>query len=175
MICMGIKMQKKKKHPFLIALLWVAFIALVAGIMYLSFQNGTKAKAIGDQLVEYIADIQYPNKEMSVQEKETLTYEVRQAGRVLAFFMIGIIGTITIHVSCKKCNWIIKTSVTAMILVAIAYFTEKLKVYIPSRHYNYEEMLMSIIAVIVGFALVSLITLTAQTLKGVVRLMTAVH
>lgn len=168
-------MQKKKKHPILTALLWMVFIAMVAGIIYLSFQSGTKAKAIGDQLVEYIAEIQYPNQELSVSEMETLTYGVRQTGRVLAFFLIGIMGTITIHVSCKKCSWIIKTSVTAMVLVAIAYFTEKLKVYIPSRHYNYEEMLMSIIAVVVGFALVSLITLTAQALKGVVRLMTAVH
>ena len=60
-----------------------------------------------------------------------------------------------------------------MILVAIAFLTERLKEYIPSRHYSYEEMMVSIVAVILGFALVSVITLILHTVKGVFRQRTA--
>lgn len=168
-------MQEKKKHPVIIFLLWITFIITVAGVVYLSFQSGAEAKEFSLKLMETVADIQYPGGGVTQQEMDTLTYEVRQAGRVFAFFFIGILGTVTIHVSCEKCNWVVKTSITAMVLVAIAYFTEKLKVYIPSRHYDYEEMLISILAVVVGFILVSIITLTFHALKGFFRLIAAVH
>lgn len=168
-------MQEKKKHPVIIFLLWITFIITVAGVAYLSFQSGAETKLFGQQLIETVADIQYPDGAATRQEMDTLIYEVRQAGRVFAFFFIGILGTVTIHVSCRKCNWIVKTSITAMVLVAIAYFTEKLKIYIPSRHYDYEEMLISILAVVVGFILVSIITLTFHALKGFFRLIAAVH
>lgn len=168
-------MQEKKKHPVISFLLWITFIITVAGVVYLSFQSGAETKLFGQQLIETVADIQYPEGGVTQQEMDTLTYEVRQMGRVFAFFFIGILGTVTIHVSCKKCNWVVKTSITAMVLIAIAYFTEKLKVYIPSRHYDYEEMLISILAVVVGFILVSVITLTFHALKGFFRLLAAVH
>lgn len=155
--------------------MWGCFLAAVAVVVYLSFQDGEKAKAMGEQFISYLARRRYPGREATTQEILTLTYEFRQIGRVCAFFIIGILGTAAIHISCGKRNWFVKTGITAGMLVAIAYFTEKLKIYIPTRHYSYEEMMLSIVSVIMGFMLVSVVTLTFQALKGFFRLVAAVH
>lgn len=167
-------MRKRKKWPLVLAL-WIIFIFLVACVTYLSFQNGEDAKELGKQVIVQIAESQHSGEAVTQEELDALTYEIRQHGRIIAFVLIGIIGTITIHVSCRKDNWLIKTAITAVVLVAIAYLTEKLKIYIPSRHYSYEEMLVSISAVIVGFSVVSVITLAFKIIKGFYRLMTASH
>lgn len=167
---MGVGMEKRKRWP-IILMLWLVFILLVAGVAYLSFQNGEDAKLLGRQIIVKMFEARHPQQKATAQELDAFTYMVRQNGRALAFLLIGIIGTLTIHISCRKCNWFVKTIITACILVAIAYLTEKLKIYIPTRHYSYEEMLLSLAAVTVGFMLVSVITLTARALKGFFRLM----
>ena len=89
--------------------------------------------------------------------------------------MIGIVGTITIHISFYKSNWLARTTITAVVLVGIAYLTEWLKKYIPSRHYSFEEMMVSILAVIVGFVFVSVVTFVFKAVKGFFRLIMAGH
>lgn len=170
----GIGMKKKGKR-LLVQILWLFFIITTAGIAYLSFQNGEEAKRMGDQLILQLAQNINHEQNVSAAELSALTYDIRQGGRALAFFVLGIIGTAAVHVSCPKWNWGIKTVVTAFVLLAIAFITERVKVYIPSRHYSYEEMLISITAVIIGFLAVSLITLTVSALKGFFRLMAASH
>lgn len=170
----GIRMKKKEKR-LLVQLLWLFFIITAAGITYLSIQNGEEAKKLGEQFILQLAQNINHKQNVSAAELNALTYDIRQGGRALAFFVLGIIGTAAVHVSCPKWNWGIKTIVTAFVLLAIAFLTEKVKIYIPSRHYSYEEMLISITAVIVGFLAVSLITLTVSALKGFFRLMAASH
>lgn len=167
-------MRKKKKWPVVLAL-WTIFIFLVACVGYLSFQNGEDAKKLGMQVIVQIAESQHSGEAVTQEELDALTYEIRQKGRIIAFVLIGIVGTITIHVSCRKDNWLIQTAITAVVLVGIAYLTEKLKIYIPSRHYSYEEMLVSISAVIVGFSVVSIISLAFRIVKRFYRLMSASH
>ena len=156
-------------------MLWVIFILLVACVTYLSFQNGEDAKAFGRELIVQAAQMQNSGGELTQKDLDAFTYEIRQTGRIVIFVLIGIVGTITIHVSCKKDNWLIQTALTAVVLVGIAYLTEKLKIFIPSRHYSYEEMLISISAVIVGLAFVSVITLAYKVIKSVLRFLTAGH
>ena len=167
-------MKKRRRWPVVLAL-WMIFISLVGCVTYLSFQNGDDARELGKQMIMHIAETQNSGESVTQKQLDALTYEIRQGGRIIAFLLIGIIGTITIHVSCKKNNWLLQTTITAMVLVAIAYFTEKLKIYIPSRHYSYEEMLISISAVIVGFSVVSVITLVFKAVKGFFKLMMASH
>lgn len=173
---MGYYMREKKKHPVLIVFLWICFIAAIGIVAYLSFQNGAQAKALGRRFIQYVADRRYSGRKATDEEMLNLTYEIRQAGRMVAFFLIGIWGTMTIHVSFRKCSWVLKTGITAMLLLAVAYLTEKLKIYIPSRHYSYEEMMLSIAAVSMGFLMVSVIILCFHILKGFFRFLeTAVH
>ena len=167
-------MKNKKRWPFILAL-WIVFGLLVAGVAYLSFQNGEDAKLLGKQVITKLAEVQYSSQEISENDMNAFTYMIRQNGRIIAFLLIGIVGTITIHVSCAKCNWLIRTCITAVILVAIAYLTEKLKIYIPTRHYSYEEMLVSMASAAAGFILVSAVTLTVKAVKGFFRLMAACH
>ena len=47
----------------------------------------------------------------------------------------------------------------AGILLMIAWITEKCKIYLPTRHYSQDEMMISIAAAMLGFSIVSLITL----------------
>ncbi len=167
-------MGKKKRWP-LVLLFWLMFIVLVAGVAYLSFQNGEDAKQLGKSMITRLAEAQHPQGALTDQEMNDFTYMIRQNGRVIAFLMIGIVGTITIHISCSKCNWFVKTCITILILVAIAYLTEWLKIYIPSRHYSAEEMMISMMAVITGFIVVSAATLMIRIVKGFFRLVTADH
>lgn len=167
--------MKKSKRNAIVPILWIFFAMTAAGIAYLSFQNGEEAKKLGEQFILYLAQNIKHNQNVSAAELSAFTYDIRQGGRALAFLFLGIIGTAAVHLSCPKWNWVAKTVFTAGILLAIAFLTEKLKVYIPSRHYSYEEMLISITAVIAGFLAVSLITLTVSVLKGFFRLMAASH
>ncbi|MCI9664675.1 MAG: VanZ family protein [Lachnospiraceae bacterium] len=166
---MGYKTQKNKNHPVIAVMLWVCFLTAVAVVTYLSFQDGEESKSLGMHLIQYVADQKYPEQNASQVQMDSLIYQIRQFGRKGMFFVIGILGTMAIHFSFKKCNWVIKTGITAVILVAIAFLTERMKEFIPSRHYSYEEMMVSIVAVILGFALVSVITLILHTLRGVFR------
>lgn len=95
---MGKGRKKNNRWP-LILFLWVVFISLVAGVAYLSFQNGEDAKLIGEQLVNKLTETSYLQKGDTEEEMLTLTFFVRQFGRFFAFLLIGIVGTLTIHVS----------------------------------------------------------------------------
>lgn len=167
--------MKKTKRNAIVPILWIFFTVTAAGIAFLSFQNGEEAKRLGEQFILHLARNINHKQNVSVAELSALTYDIRQGGRALAFLILGIVGTAAVHLSCPKWNWAVRTISTAVILLVIAFLTEKLKVYIPSRHYSYEEMLISITAVIVGFLAVSLIMLTISALKGFFRLMAASH
>ncbi|MBO5056947.1 MAG: VanZ family protein [Lachnospiraceae bacterium] len=166
-------MQEKKNHPVIVAMLWICFLAAISLVAYLSFQNGEDAKEVGKSAIQLIAQQNSSGNGVSQQDIDTLTYIIRQAGRTGAFFVIGILGTLAVYVSFKKWNWFLKGGITAAVLIGFAYLTEKLKIFIPSRHYNYDEMMLSIIAVIAGFALVTVITLIFCAMKRISRLLAA--
>ena len=161
-------MKKRKRWPIVLAL-WGIFIFLVAAVAYLSFQNGEDARILGKQMMTQVAQIQHQDQNMTQVQMDELIYQLRQSGRVLIFVLIGMVGTLTIHVTFSRSSWLLQTSLTAVILVGIAYFTEKLNIYIPSRHYSYEEMMISIASVIVGFVLVSVITLVYRAIKNILK------
>ena len=167
-------MKEKRKWPIVLAW-WIIFISLVALVAYLSFQNGEDAKELGKQTILQFAESQNAGGVLTQEYLDMLTYKIRQSGRVIAFIVIGIVGTITIHVSFLKSSWLTQTTITAVILVGIACLTEWLKRYIPSRHYSYEEMLVSIFSVIIGFTVVSVATLVFKAVKGFFRLVMAGH
>ncbi|MCI7041348.1 MAG: VanZ family protein [Lachnospiraceae bacterium] len=168
---MGSVMYNKKSHPVLIIFLWICFLSVVGMVAYLSFQSGEDARAFGKQLIQYGAEKVYQEDSVSEAELLGFTYLIRQSGRVLAFFLIGVLGTLTIQLSFPKWNWLIKTIFTAALLMTIACLTERLKIYIPSRHYSYEEMVYSIIATGAGFLLVTLFTLLFHIMKGFFKLL----
>lgn len=162
-------MYNKKSHPVLIIFLWICFLSVVGMVAYLSFQSGEDARAFGKQLIQYGAEKVYQEDSVSEAELLGFTYVIRQSGRILAFFVIGILGTVTIHLSFPGWNWVIKTGFAAILLAIIACLTERLKIYIPSRHYSYEEMMYSILAVGAGFVLVTVFTLLFHIMKGFFR------
>lgn len=165
-------MKKRTRWPAVV-MLWLIFIFMIGGIVYVSFQSGEESKELGKKFIRHIPQIQ--QIESAQEDMDNFNYLFRQGGRILAFLMIGIVGTITIHVTFAGCNWLFKTTITLMIITAIACFTEKMKVYIPSRHYSYEEMMLSVAAAAAGFLMVSIITLLGKALKGISHLLTASH
>ena len=168
---MKLFMKEKKSHPVLITFLWICFITIVAIVVYLSFQNGEDTKAFGKKLIRYVAEKMYAGNQIGETEMFRATYLVRQGGRIVSFFLIGILGTVTIHLSFPRWNWLLKTALTASVLLLIACLTERLKVYIPGRHYSYKEMVYSILAVGAGFVLVTVFTLLFHIMKGFFRLL----
>ncbi len=165
----------KKSRRIAVLFLWGVFLLMICGIVFLSFQNGVEAKEISNRFILQLVQRIGAQSSMTDMELQELTYDVRQSGRVVAFLLLGIVGTITVYFSFPRCSWCAKTGITALILVAIAFFTEKLKVYVPTRHYSYEEMMVSISAVMLGFSMVSLITLAVRALKDFFRSTAAEH
>lgn len=168
--------MEKKKSRFLPAVLWLLFLGATAVIVYLSFQNGEDSRELCMGVIEQVAQRYYEKENVSSTELNQIAYWIRQMGRMLAFLLIGMLGTATIHASCTRINWFGKTVIAAGALLLIAFFTEKLKMYIPTRHYSHDEMVMSIMAAMTGFLIVTVITITVRAVKGVVRLVaTALH
>lgn len=165
-------MKKRTRWP-VVVLLWLIFILMIGGIVYVSFQNAEESKELGKQLIRQISKVEHIDT--TEESIDAFNYLFRQGGRIVAFLMIGIVGTITIHVTFAGCNWLFKTTITLMILTAIACFTEKMKMYIPTRHYSYEEMMLSVMAAAAGFLAVSVLTLLGKALKGISHLLTASH
>ena len=157
---------KKKRQGLAALVLWIIFILMIAGITFISFQNGEATKELGSRIMDKLARFRPMPEASTKEEVAAATYGMRQSGRALAFLMIGIMGTITVHVSCYRCNWLIRTGITVAILASVAYFTEKLKIYIPTRHYSYEEMMISMAAAGAGFLAVSLLMLLGRILKS---------
>lgn len=167
------KWNRMKKRGRLVKLaLWVIFIFMVAAVMYISFQNGEESKAAGKQLLATFTGIKDSEKLYGEGQRDELMYLLRQSGRVLAFLSIGIVGTLAVHVTCVKWGWFLKTVIAAAVLLPIACFTERMKIYIPSRHYSYEEMLISIAAAMAGLLVVSLPLLLLRMVKGLSNLKT---
>lgn len=154
--------KKKKCRVVWAVLFWMVFLASVATIAYLSFQNGVSSAELGSDVIEKLATRYYEKDTVSTTELYRFTYYFRQMGRTIAFFIIGILGTATIHLSSEHLPWIVKTALSAGILLLIAWATEKLKIYLPSRHYSQDEMMISIAAAMLGFSIVSLITLVGN-------------
>lgn len=152
-------------------LLWSAFLLLTGAIVYLSLQDGITAKEQMYKIVEYLqryTEVDLKDKlGIEMADKDQLAYLLRQGGRTAAFFLLGILGTLSVHMTFRKVNWLGRTCMTSVCLVAIAYFTEKVKEYLPTRHFSREEMLLSIAAVILGFFFVSFITFLGSVLKAI--------
>ncbi|MCM1135049.1 MAG: VanZ family protein [Clostridium sp.] len=159
-------MSKKKRLFGLI--LWAMFIIMVAIVMYISFENGEESKAAGEKFLSTFAGIK--NSDAAGQKRmDSLMFLLRQSGRAIAFFMIGMVGTAAIQITCAKWLWLLRTGLNVFILWAIACFTEKMKLYIPTRHYSHEEMMISIAAAAAGFLIASLVLFFGKTLRGLSR------
>lgn len=161
--------MNKKERRWVVPLLWIMFLTVVIGIAIVSFQSGEESKHIGEVWIYRLAQRKNPGERVTQEELSQVTYIVRQLIREIAFFVIGILGTITIHATCKKKSWFIKTEISAAILALIAYFTEAVKKFIPSRHYSEEEMMLSMGAAAAGFLLVSLFSLLGMGCKYLIN------
>lgn len=164
-------MQRRKTYGILLFLLWSAFLVLTAAIVFLSLQDGNDAKEMTKRFMEYAA--RYVDRELieKLGKGQQAEYLLRQAGRAGAFFFLGILGTAAVHLTFQKCNWFVRTILATGGLLAIAYLTEKVKEYLPTRHFSEKEMLISIVFVALGFWVVSFLTLLAWMIKGIMRLL----
>lgn len=163
-------MKRRKRGRIIWAVIfWMVFLASVAAIAYLSFQNGTSSAELGSDVIEKLATEYYEKDTVSTTELYKFTYYFRQMGRTIAFFLIGILGTATIHLSSERLPWIVKSVLAAGVLLLIAWITEKWKIYLPTRHYSQDEMMISIAAAMLGFSIVSLIILIHNLIHHIVH------
>lgn len=162
--------RRNKFHYILIFFLWAAFLMLMAAIVFLSVQDGNEAKEMMQKIISYIGRKAESELPAVVSAKEETEYVMRQSGRAVAFILLGMLGTVTVHVTFYRTNWFLKTGITVICLVAVAYFTEKVKIYLPTRHFSEEEMLISIACVILGFLAVSGITFCTWIIGKLFRL-----
>ncbi len=157
--------MKRKKHRGGRALIWLILFVLVGGICYLSFQNGEVSKQMGNRLYEFLKARMGGYLHTDMDEK-ALTYIMRQFGRGLLFFTLGIVTTAAVNLSFPRINWFFKSVFIIIFLGVIACFTERMKVFIASRHYAPVEMAISFIAAMSGFVLMAILLAFFRMLLG---------
>ena len=135
--------------------MWTIFTIILLVTLTLSFQTGPATKALEKPLVSQVT-----NNMASLPSEETIltiTYYIRQVGRALLFFLLGLTGSWSIHLTFRKAAVRKRILGTAFMLFAIAYFTEKMKIFIPGRHYSFPECLESFLFGILGCICITLI------------------
>ena len=96
-------------------------------------------------------------------------YKVRQTGRLLIFFLLGILGTSAVHFTLRRLNWFFRMLISVFMLVLIAILTERLKIFLPTRHYSASEMYISIAGAMLGFLFISVCTMAFSFIRFVIR------
>lgn len=143
----------------------------MAAIVFLSLQDGIEAKEMMKTLMEYMSAYVDKDRVAGPGDAQQTEYLLRQTGRAGAFFLLGILGTAAVHLTFRRCNWLVRTLLATGGLTAVAYLTEKVKEYLPTRHFSEKEMYISIAAVILGFLTVSFLTFLGWLIKGILRLL----
>lgn len=164
----GDKMKKKRRTVWVL-LFWLAFLAAVAAICYASFQNGEASAQIGKDVLEKLAEEYFDKDAVTKNELSLFTYHFRQIVRTVAFVGLGMLGTATIHLSFGRLPWIVRTLMSAAILLPVAWITEKGKIFLATRHYSYNQMMISVVSVMLGFLLVSAVTLIGDLVHYINR------
>ncbi len=146
-------------------MIWLLFFALVGGICYLSFQNGEVSKQLGNDLWDWLEAKTGSYLQKNIEDA-ALKYIMRQLGRGLLFFALGIVTTAAMNLSFPRINWFFKSVIIISFLGVISYVTEKMKIYIASRHYAPFEMAISFIAGMSGFVLMAILIAFFRILLG---------
>lgn len=154
--------MKKTCRMIWTILFWIAFLIMAVMIFYASFQNGEASAEVGEDVIKRLAVEYFQKDTISAREMSQFTYHVRQLVRTVAFIGLGTIGTATIHLSFRRLPWLVRTLMAGSILVLFAWVTEKGKIYFPTRHYSYNQMMISIVSAMLGFLVVSAITLIGE-------------
>ncbi len=138
--------------------MWLSTVFTLGLILLLSFQDGETAKNVDNILIKNFAQWYYNRDDFNILEMMNITYRFRQYGRIVIFMLLGFLGTATIHSSFYKVPWILRTFMAGIILIGVAIFTERYKIYLPTRHFSETEMYYSIFGALFGFIIVSFIT-----------------
>lgn len=89
-------------HPpkWLPPTMWAIFTIILLVTLTLSFQTGTATKALEKPLVSQVTNTMttLPSEEAIL----TITYYIRQIGRALLFFLLGLTGSWSIHLTFRK-------------------------------------------------------------------------
>ena len=109
--------------------MWAIFTIILLVTLTLSFQTGTATKALEKPLVSQVTNTMttLPSEEAIL----TITYYIRQIGRALLFFLLGLTGSWSIHLTFRKTAARNRLLGTTLMLFIISYFTEKMKIFIP--------------------------------------------
>ena len=161
--------KRKSGLTFFCVLLWLLFLLCTGVILYLSFQNGEDAKEVGKSFLTEAAQRYYHTNDLSEEVMTAFTYKVRQGGRLLIFFVLGVLGTGAVHLTFRRIGWFFRMLISVLMLLGIAVFTERFKIYLPTRHFSSAEMMLSIYGAMLGFVFVSVITLVFSLLSALFR------
>ena len=136
---------------------WILFLGVLGAIIYLSLQNGEAAKATGKSYIYSLAQWYYGVEDVPEIVMVSFTYKFRQIGRIGIFFGLGILGTNVVFVTFPKLLWILRSMISAAMLLGVAVFTERIKIYLPSRHFSEQEMMYSIFGAMLGFVFIAVV------------------
>lgn len=161
--------RKNKGMLGLAVFLWFFYLILLAFIVYLSFSDGESAKNFGKKTIRYMAEYHYETDDIPEEVMFTFTYKVRQLGRIALFIALGMLGTMTIHVTFHFWPWLLRAIISVSMLIFVAVFTERFKMYLPTRHFSDKEMVYSILGALAGFGFVSIVTFVFSFVRWVLR------
>lgn len=134
---------------------WTMFALILAVICVLSFQSGNATKAFEKPFVESVAGS--AGRQLSGETVLAITYYIRQVGRGVLFLVLGFSGTCGVLICFDRGNRPALGIMVCMLLFAISYFTEKMKIFIEGRHYTFAECMEGFAFAVLGYILAAII------------------
>lgn len=127
---------------------WAGFVLLFLVICFLSFQTGSATKALEKPFVNQVAGVleEQPSEEWLL----TAAFYIRQTGRAVLFFALGFCGTAAMGLTFEHADRRLLGGLLVLLLFGMAYFTEKMKIFIEGRHYAFAECLEGFAFAVLG-------------------------
>ncbi|HJA92442.1 MAG TPA: VanZ family protein [Candidatus Eisenbergiella merdipullorum] len=138
-----------KREKWAAAVSWFMFFFLLAVICVLSFQSGDATKALEKPFVTGVTGT--ADRQLSKETILTITFYIRQAGRAVLFFALGLSGGCGVFLSFRRFGRPATGAMACAVLFGISYFTEKMKIFIEGRHYAFAECLESFVFAVLGY------------------------
>lgn len=128
-------------------LLWLAFALLLGITCILSFQSGSATKGFDRPIAEQLSGT---GRGMSQELIRSILFVIRQTGRAVLFGLLGLTGGGAVLLSFRRFSIRRRMVWMGIVLLAVSYLTEKLKIFIEGRHYSFWEFVESLLCAMAG-------------------------
>lgn len=132
---------------------WFLFGMILLAICILSFQSGAATRALDGPLVDRLTG--KTEDGIRTEMVDRIIFCIRQTGRAVIFFLLGGSWGLASCLSFRRWSGRKRLICGTVVLLSISYVTEKAKIFIAGRHYEFAEFVESFLCCMMGYLLLA--------------------